>query len=143
MVVKMATRKSKKATAAPAAPTAPAAPATPPVSGREYTWHDSISGWEAARVGYVRQQEAKAQARAAAMAGKPKTREQLMDEAAAKTFREMDVVNAGAKEFTRKVMPEPASAWDQAGGRAGPGGGEPWRNYMGPDGPVAPRRRGW
>jgi hypothetical protein len=27
---------------------------------REYTWHESISGWEAARVGYARQQAAAA-----------------------------------------------------------------------------------
>src|SRR6516225_5815916 len=48
-----------------------AAPAAPPVPECEYTWHDSISGWEEGRLGYERQQAARA---AAAAAARPKVR---------------------------------------------------------------------
>lgn len=61
MVVKT-TRKSKKTTAVETAAPVAAAPSVPE---REYTFHESISGWEDARVGYARQQAAKAAAAAA------------------------------------------------------------------------------
>jgi len=41
-----------------------AAPAAPPVPECEYTWHDSISGWEEGRLGYERQEAARAAAAA-------------------------------------------------------------------------------
>jgi hypothetical protein len=105
----------------------------------EYTWHDSISGWEAARVGYARQQAAAA--KAAKKLPPPKTREEAMDRAARETFAKMDRINAEVKAYAHKIMTAPGPAHEPQPST----GTEPWRGYIGVDGPIvtARRMRGW
>ena len=65
-----------------------------------------------------------------------------MDERAAKDFAHLDEVNARAKAAAFKIMTE-------GGPRHEPqpsSGTEPWRGFIGPDGPIANaarRLRGW
>lgn len=54
------------------------------------------------------------------------TREEVMDQRAARDFARMAKINAETRALTAKIMSEPAPEWQHKGGHAGPsrrGGG--------------------
>jgi hypothetical protein len=73
---------------------------------------------------------------------KPKTREQRMDEAAARDFAQLDRVNQAAKQAAFRIMNERGPAVEPQPSS----GTERWRGHIGVDGPIvsaAGRMRGW
>ena len=83
---------------------------------REYTWHENISGWRDAALGYA----AQTASASPAPSNKPLTCEQIMDQRARRADEHMSHVQAGVAEATAKIMCEPAPRCHCAGGHAGP-----------------------
>jgi len=48
------------------------------------------------------------------------TREELMDQRAARDFEKMARINAETRALTAQIMSEPAPEWQHKGGHAGP-----------------------
>jgi len=108
-------------------------------TARRYTFHDSICGWEEGRIGYARQVAAERAAAARKLAKRPLTREEQMDLNAARSFAEMDRVNAEVREFTRKIMLEPGPKFEPQPSSQN----EPWRGFIDANGEIRQRRRGF
>ena len=112
-----------------------AAPAAPPVPECEYTWHDSISGWEEGRLGYERQQAARA---AAAAAARPKVR--VIDRGPQPAG--YDPITSGLWRRYVEVYEFPEPAKPSVPARYDYNARSEWRDYVNVDGSIRSRPRG-
>jgi hypothetical protein len=114
-----------------------------PVQERIYSWHESISGWEEARLGYARQQAARDAAWAKAMEPPPE-----VHGPPAPMPKGYDPIVSGLWDGRPKRLPEP-SGKTVAPVSAAPAPTEStWREHVLPGGEISPfpingSRRWW